>query len=466
MSNKKISQLGLAADVTVNDLFQVVDKEDTSMSPSGTNKRITAQTLGNFLPVTATGSSASRSLKDRFADTVNVKDFGAVGDGATDDTGAFQAALNYCSLNGDKSLFVSTGSYKITSTLNLEDIVIVGESMRGSTLIGTNALNVNNPIIKLGGSGGLWNIALCYDSSAISGSESYGQRVAVGFSVASGSSRISQRCTAMHNVLIYRCGTGVFSGSEAVVFSCIFDSIEIADFTYAGFMMDSWTRTGNVYRNIYISSKDRANAVVGFALVGQSSEESVDQINVEDTILNSAVWFKNVGAISVGTIHIEGVQQRNTYSGLVLVETTSGKIDSLSVYYTRQSVAGAGVVQVGNAGCIIGTAANPLTPRQTTSRLEINTLNLVSLNDPNSTKFPTWPNARGLAPTVDYAILRRTSGATGVFTVAVNSYSYYWHQTNDDVNGDWSLPSGTVRNYILDVSNINVERFSNLIVPW
>jgi hypothetical protein len=44
--------------------------------------------------VTATGSTTTRTLANRFADTLNVKDFGAVGDGTTNDTAAIQAALN------------------------------------------------------------------------------------------------------------------------------------------------------------------------------------------------------------------------------------------------------------------------------------------------------------------------------------------------------------------------------------
>jgi hypothetical protein len=44
--------------------------------------------------VTATGSTTARNLDDRFADVVNVKDFGAVGDGVEDDTEAFKNALN------------------------------------------------------------------------------------------------------------------------------------------------------------------------------------------------------------------------------------------------------------------------------------------------------------------------------------------------------------------------------------
>ena len=128
---KKISQLGLAGDITGNDLLQVVDKDDISMSSTGTNKRITAQTLGNFLPVTATGSSASRTLRDRFADTVNVKDFGAIGDNVTNDTAAIQAALNT-----GKPIFIPAGTYVVSSGLS---VLTTAQNIYGS---GANKSNI------------------------------------------------------------------------------------------------------------------------------------------------------------------------------------------------------------------------------------------------------------------------------------------------------------------------------------
>lgn len=64
--------------------------------------------------VTATGSTTARTLANRFADVVNVMDFGAVGDGATDDTVAIQAAINAMGSNGSV-LFFPAGEYYLNT---------------------------------------------------------------------------------------------------------------------------------------------------------------------------------------------------------------------------------------------------------------------------------------------------------------------------------------------------------------
>ena len=51
---------------------------------------------------------------EKLAQTVSVKDFGAVGDGVADDTAAIQAAVNAA-----KNIIVPTGTYKITADINL-----------------------------------------------------------------------------------------------------------------------------------------------------------------------------------------------------------------------------------------------------------------------------------------------------------------------------------------------------------
>lgn len=111
----KISQLEAATDVTASDLIQVIDIEDTGMAVSGTNKKCTAQLLANELGkltnVTATGSTTARSLANRFADVVNVLDFGADPTGATSSTGAFVAAAT-----ASPSVYVPSGTYLISTS--------------------------------------------------------------------------------------------------------------------------------------------------------------------------------------------------------------------------------------------------------------------------------------------------------------------------------------------------------------
>ena len=62
-------------------------------------------------------TSVLRTLQSRLQDTVSVIDFGATGNGSTDDTAAIQAGINYCRTN-HATLYVPPGTYVI-STLDL-----------------------------------------------------------------------------------------------------------------------------------------------------------------------------------------------------------------------------------------------------------------------------------------------------------------------------------------------------------
>lgn len=70
--------------------------------------------------VIATGSTEARTLPDRFADVVNVRDFGAKGDGVTDDTTAF-------SLVADNKIFVPKGSFKVSELPKMDNLYGHGE---------------------------------------------------------------------------------------------------------------------------------------------------------------------------------------------------------------------------------------------------------------------------------------------------------------------------------------------------
>lgn len=64
-----------------------------------------------------------QTVQTKLEQYVSVKDFGAVGDGVTDDTAAIQAALD----SSVRSILVPPGTYRITSSLNLnQDVFLEG----------------------------------------------------------------------------------------------------------------------------------------------------------------------------------------------------------------------------------------------------------------------------------------------------------------------------------------------------
>lgn len=119
----------------------------------GVTKRATVTQIGT---VTATGTTAARTLPDRFAETISVKDFGAVGDGVADDTTAIQAAISAVASAGGGTVFIPPGSFKISSTLSITraNILLSGAGGDISHDVGTNGGSASTTILWAGVAGG------------------------------------------------------------------------------------------------------------------------------------------------------------------------------------------------------------------------------------------------------------------------------------------------------------------------
>lgn len=80
--------------------------------------------------------AVNRTIYQKLADIVSVKDFGAVGNGVADDTAAFQAAIDSLPksglTNGGGTIFIPAGNYLITGTgifIDTPQVTLLGEGM-------------------------------------------------------------------------------------------------------------------------------------------------------------------------------------------------------------------------------------------------------------------------------------------------------------------------------------------------
>ena len=111
------SRSGTPARVYVNSDYsiRVQDKNaSTVYSAPQATERISSDLVTYQPPFTG---GVAISLQNKLAQTVSVKDFGAVGDGVVDDTAAIQNAIDYVSGAGGGEVYFPTGTYKTTSSL-------------------------------------------------------------------------------------------------------------------------------------------------------------------------------------------------------------------------------------------------------------------------------------------------------------------------------------------------------------
>ena len=105
----------------------------------GTIKITQGAQAGYILKSDADGVATWNPQADAERKQIFVTDFGAKGDGTTDDTNAFQTAIDSAATQGS-TLHVPAGNYKITQTLN----VPAGVQLRGSGLGNSKDANINS----------------------------------------------------------------------------------------------------------------------------------------------------------------------------------------------------------------------------------------------------------------------------------------------------------------------------------
>jgi hypothetical protein len=114
---------GAAAAVSIASAADIVGYIGSTAVTNATNWTNADASEINYTPAGA--DAVDCTVQDKLRESVSVKDFGAVGDGVTDDSAAIQAAINACEKG--QTLYIPAGVYKHTGLTVAKSIKIVGD---------------------------------------------------------------------------------------------------------------------------------------------------------------------------------------------------------------------------------------------------------------------------------------------------------------------------------------------------
>jgi hypothetical protein len=248
--------------------------------------------------VTATGSTTARTLANRFADVVNVKDFGAVGNGVTDDSLAFIASIAALSSEGGE-IIIPAGNYVLNT----------------------------NPLLSVGKKSIFWNISTgCVFRGSGTGSSKFPYMTTNQFQLAVGpfiQSRTSQ--TAFD-------GSGFPNGGVAA-----FNAEMIQPITYNGQSVGIYVGGQGSNPSVNADSRLRGNVwAINSMVVAQAGAKGIFH-NIEADVNNFANPAGDVGSLhKVLGIAIQGIGDYPVHVGLEIARTPyGGQTESTMPKYNR-----------------------------------------------------------------------------------------------------------------------------------
>lgn len=232
-----------------------------------------------------TGSTVNRPINLKLEEIVSAKDFGAVGNGTTDDTAAIQAAIDSLSATGG-TVYLPTGTYKVASKISWtsNNITLLGAGVGATTLSTFIAVG---DVIAIGSSsvgvsgGGISSLNIIADTTQVSGAgvhltDCYNVRISdvvIGYGLYTGvtiDGGAGQFINSIDNFVISDCTQGILIGETGAAPQDIF----ISDGVIGG-----CTSAGILIKNgsgIYGSELDVISSATGISTYPNSGQTVVN----------------------------------------------------------------------------------------------------------------------------------------------------------------------------------------------
>ena len=342
-------------------------------------------TTASQVSFTQAGSTTARNVQLKLQESVSVKDFGAVGDGVTDDTVAIQAAINA----SKRVEFIKGQTYNVNGTISLrEELDIVGN---GATIHQTSTSDISTFAILTGGTVAE-NITVYNLKFTTAGASTIGTALNISNNV---------RRVIIDDCIIYGFGRGIFLDGA---YNSNINRCEISDGQYGIYLDDGCHAAMLINNNVDNSSSA--------GVYGQNARD----ISIYGGAYqngNVGVQFLSVESLAIRDIYFEG----NTYRDVSLAScytptiqncNSSSPVSNTSIY-----------LDACTGSCKLDQLTYAASTSTTPSHIKVNGVNGI-------TEITGLTSAAGMVTPIDVSTATNDQNVNSGLEVATNANGTYY----------------------------------------